>query len=138
MISSEKQSSVANAAVVSFLESVYLASLRFQLRFVGLHSLCSEMVSLLESVYLVSLRFQLQLSAYTRHCSEMAEIKLLSRFQRKICNQFCAVSYVFFNVFFHLPTDDILSTAGRFFLFFLHIRGFFAGDLHLSVFYPLR
>jgi hypothetical protein len=96
MISSEKQASVANAAVVSFLESVYLASLRFQLLFVSLHSLCSEMVSLVKSVYLVSLRFQLRLSAYTRRCLEIAEIKLLSLFQRKICNQFCAVSYVFF------------------------------------------
>ncbi len=31
----------------------------------------------------------------------------------------------FFNVFFHLPTDDILSTAGRFFLFFFTHVGFF-------------
>ncbi len=96
MTSSEEQASVANAAVVSFLKSVYLASLRFQLRFVGLHSLCSEMVSLVKSVYLVSLRFQLRLSAYTRRCLEIADIKLLSRFQRKICNKFCTVSYVFF------------------------------------------
>jgi hypothetical protein len=84
MISSEKQASVANAAVVSFLESVYLASLRFQIRFVSLHSLCSEMVSLVKSIYLVSLRFQLRLSAYTRRCSEIAEI----RFQRKSATNF--------------------------------------------------
>jgi hypothetical protein len=43
-------------------------------------------------------------------------------------------SYVFFNVFFHLPTDDTLSTVGRFFFVFLHMWGFFAGELHLSVF----
>ncbi len=96
MISSENQASVANAAIVSFLESVYLASLRFQLQFVGIHSFCLEMVSLVKSVYLVSLRFQLRLLAYTRRYLEIAEIKLSSRFQRKICNQFCAVSYVFF------------------------------------------
>ncbi len=70
MISSQKQASVANAAVVFVLESVYLASLRFQLRFVGLHSLRSEMVSLVKSVYLVLLRFQLKLSAYTRRFFE--------------------------------------------------------------------